>query len=419
MFRQKNKAFRPAWWGLSLLTLAGLLSFWGCFDNPTSYEDLEADIVTTKTPTALIEPATLKLWMDEGRVNSTDPDSRDKVVVLNVSDSAHFDAGHIPSSQLYGYSSTFEVRLEGVATVGHMVVDGPNIDALLQGFGIDSHTTVVFTVSDGLDLRQATRGYFTLRYWGFPKERLKVLQGGDVGWVAAGYHLTIDEADIAPSTFCVRDLATYSDFGGDQRASIGEVITAVDGLNNGNPDNIAILDVRSIGDPDRVAYMANAGLDAWNAVYAAGTTTTLLPTADLKVHLADFGITSATNMTYVYCKSGVKATVAYFILDGILEWPTRVYDGSWKQWSTYTSDNGVGTDWQVDTDTPGTTSPRTGGTLTSGSMVLDPVANSLYESVDDWRANQIENEDLEYFSSGAGGGTPPAGGGGTGGGSGC
>lgn len=420
MRRQNNQALSTAWWGMGLLALAGLLAFGGCFDNPTSYQDLEADIVTVKTPTALIEPATLKLWMDEGRVNSTDPNSRDKVVVLNVSDQAHFDGGHIPGSLLYNYSSTFEVRMEGVGTSGSMVVDGPNIDALLQRFGIDQYTTIVFTVSDGLDLRQATRGYFTLRYWGFPKNRLKVLQGGEAGWTGTGYSLTTTPTTVAPSDFSVRELASTSKFGCHMRASISEMITAVDGLNDGSRDNIAILDVRSAGDPQRVASMNHAGLDAWNAYYAAGTTATLMPVSDLLGHLAGFGITATTDMTYVYCKSGVKATVVYFILDGILDWPVQMYDGSWNQWSSFTAENGVGAAWKVDSDTPGTTSPRTAGSLTSGTMVLDPVANGLYESLGDWRANQVENEDLEYFSNGDGGATPPSGGGGTGGGgSGC
>jgi len=163
-----------------------------------------------------------------------------------------------------------------------------------------------------------------------------------------------------------------------------------------------------------------AGLDAWNGYYVTGTTATLLPTAELKARLAGFGVTGTTDMTYVYCKSGVKATVVFFVLDGILDWPTQTYDGSWKQWSGYTEDNGVAETWRVDSDTPGTGEPRTGGSLTSGSMVLDPVANFQLESVTDWRANQVEVEDQEYFSSGGGGSAPPISGGGTGGGgSGC
>jgi hypothetical protein len=35
-----------------------------------SYPDPTDSITTTKTATALIEPATLKQWMDEGKVNN-------------------------------------------------------------------------------------------------------------------------------------------------------------------------------------------------------------------------------------------------------------------------------------------------------------------------------------------------------------
>jgi len=406
--------------GLAALLLAGGFALWGCADHPTSYEDPTASIVTTKTPTALIEAATLAQWIDEGRLNSTDPDNRDKVVVITVSTAAAYNAGHIAGSQLWNYDTeVFQTRLEGVAAMSSMVPTGPVFDALLCRFGIDEHTTVVFTTSttgSTRDLREATRGWWTLRYWGFPKERIKVLQGGDVGWTTAGYALVTEVPTITPSVFSVRELAATSTFGGNYRASIGEMIRTVDGINSGALVDVRVLDTRGGVDPVAGGKLQPAALDSWNGYYVTGTSGTLKPVDELVARLATFNVTEATPRTYVNCQGGVKCTVVFFVLDGILGWPTESYDGSWGQWSGYTNAS-IAAAWKVDAVSPGTATSRSFGTWTAGSPAIDPVANSAY-GIADPRANQIENEDAAYFSSG-GTTTPPTGGGGGGGGSGC
>ena len=406
--------------GLAALLLAGGFALWGCADHPTSYEDPTASIVTTKTPTALIDAATLAGWIDEGRLNSTDAGSRDKIVIISVATSAAYALGHIPGAQLWNYSTElYQTRLEGVAAAGTMVLNGPALDTFLSRAGIDEHTTVVFTTAD--DMNKATRGWWTLRYWGFPKERIKVLQGGDVGWTTAGYTLVTETPTIAPSDFSVRDLAAISEFGGDLRVSMGEAILAVDAINSGATPDVKWLDVRGGVDPVAGGRIQAAQLDSWNAYYVAGTTATLQPVEDMVAHLALFGVTEATPMTYVNCQGGVKCTVPFFILDGILGWPVQSYNGSWGQWSAY-SNASIAAAWKVAGtspagDTPGTTVQRSFGTWTAGSPAIDPVSNAAF-GIADPRANQIENEDAAYFSSG-GTTTPPTGGGGGGGGSGC
>jgi 3-mercaptopyruvate sulfurtransferase SseA len=411
--------------GLAIVLLAAGLALWGCADHPTEYNDPAATIVTTKTPTALIEAATLAEWIDEGRLNSTDPDSRDKVVILTVSTAAAYATGHIEGSQLWNYDTeVFQTRLEGVAAMSSMVPTGPVLDALLCRFGIDEHTTVVFTTSttgSARDLREATRGWWTLRYWGFPKDRIKVLQGGDVGWTTAGFTLVTDVPAVTPSVFSVRELAATSEFGADYRASIGEVIRAVDGINSGALTDVKILDTRGGVDPVAGGKLMPAALDTWNGYYVAGTSGTLKPLDEMVARLATFGVTESTPLTYVNCQGGVKCTVVFFVLDGMLGWPVQSYDGSWGQWSGY-SNASIAAAWKVAGtspagDTPGTTIQRSFGTWTAGSPAIDPVANSAF-GIADPRANQIENEDAAYFSSG-GTTTPPAGGGGGGGGSGC
>ncbi len=429
--------------GLVGIFISAALALSGCGgsgDNSSgSYPDPTASITTTKTANALIEPATLKQWMDEGKVNNSDPASLDRVVVVTVATAAQYAAQHIPGAQLMNSSTELLMtRVEGLGTMTTMVLDGPSIDNLIKRLCINANTTIVFVAAKNQNALNATRAYFTFRYWGFPRERLKVLNGGENGWEkavtannwAASYAFTTEVPSVTPSTFSVRNLYVYngsSTANFSLRTSIGEMLSVVDRINTGalpaDATGVAVLDVRG-GNP--AVYIQNAGVDDFNqyALSGTGNTSTFKPTEDLIARLNSFGVTAAKSMTYVYCASGLRAASPFFVLDGILGWNVSMYDGSWGQWSAYASTataNKVATAWQSDANTAGTTKSRTFGAIaTAGtSVVLDALANAMYSSVTDPRANQILNEDRAYFTSGGSSSSTSAGGGGGGSASGC
>lgn len=433
---------RSLQFGLAGLLLTGALALVGCGGSGDgdkgSYPDPTASITTTQTANALIEPATLKQWFDEGKVNS-DSAALDRVVIITVGTAAQYGAQHIPGAQLLNSATELLMtRMEGVGTMSTMVLDGPSIDALIRRLCINANTTIVFVASKNQNALNATRAYFTFRYWGFPRNRLKVLNGGENGWEAAAaangwgaaHALTTAVPTVTPSSFSVKDLYVYNgsstaNFG--LRSSIGEMLTVVDRINSGaqpvDASGVAILDVRG-GNP--AVYMRNAGVDDYAQYTLTGTgkTSTFKPVEELTARLGSFGVTSAKSMTYVYCASGLRAAAPFFVLDGILGWNVSMYDGSWNQWSSYASTataNKVAAAWQTDVNTAGTTLSRTVGAITTAgtSMVLDPTSNAMYSTVGDRRANQILNDDKDYFAGTGGSATPGNGGGGGGGGSGC
>lgn len=115
---------RTLQFGLAGLLASGLLALAGCGGSgdggKNSYPDPAASITTTKTPNALIEPATLKQWMDEGKVNSADPSTRDRVVIVTPATAAQYAAQHLPGAQLLNSSSELLMtRLEGVGSMIH------------------------------------------------------------------------------------------------------------------------------------------------------------------------------------------------------------------------------------------------------------------------------------------------------------
>jgi 3-mercaptopyruvate sulfurtransferase SseA len=173
-----------------VFVMATSLVITGCGGGSDSYSEPEATKsvpVVGQTQSVLIDAATLNGWIDQGLANNDE--GWEKIVILN----GNVAAGRIPGSQIWTGASGI-VRYEGPVRSDNMVLDGPTMDSLLQKHGIDERTTVVFANGSG-----AARNYFMFRYWGFPKERLKVLDGGVAAWTAAGYALTTVEPVITPS----------------------------------------------------------------------------------------------------------------------------------------------------------------------------------------------------------------------------
>ena len=71
-------------------------------------------------------------------------------------------------------------------------------EAVLRRWRVGEGDRVVFYDDVGLN-RQAIRGYWLLRLYGYPKERLHILDGGIEAWRRAGQPTTTDlpEADLA------------------------------------------------------------------------------------------------------------------------------------------------------------------------------------------------------------------------------
>ncbi|MCM0082599.1 hypothetical protein L4X63_13445 [Geomonas sp. Red32] len=388
---------------------------------------------TAQTANALVEAATLQQWASQGLVNSQDPNTLDKVVVLEVTTPAAYATAHIPGALLLDSTNNVDLtqtRLEGVAAISTQVPDGTTMDNIIQRSGIDNRTTIVFSVSKGGNFLNMTRAYFTFRYWGFPKERLKVVNGGDNAWEDAGLTLATDATTVAPSTYSVRNTGLKASL----RLAIGDMIKAVDDLNKGTvtASDLAIIDARG---GTITANVANAIVDDYNryADFPGGVTTKtrMFPAAaDLVTRLEAKGITAARSNNIVYCASGMRASVIFFVLDGVTAWPAKLYDGSWNQWSAYvynstTPANNLptGSIWRVDAVTPGTTALRTTGTITPAAMALDPVSHALFSAVTDPRADQILLQDSQYVTTGATSGTGTStgtsGGSGTGSAGGC
>jgi 3-mercaptopyruvate sulfurtransferase SseA len=399
----------------SLVALSFVLH--GCgggFDAPAS----------TQTASALISPETLKGWIDSGRVNGA---GFDRVVILDVNSLANYSAGHIPGAQFVNSSDIYQTRNEGVAADVNMVLDGSHMDALVQKYGIDRNTTIVFTgggsdpKSTPSSILSATRGYWMFRYWGFQKERLKVLDGINPLW-AATYGLSTDAAPpISPSTYSVRNNGVLQS---GLRASLGEMISVVD---SGAP-NALIIDGRGekgsfSGAPgstagvfppsgDYVAFegrIKGAKALLYTDLFDPSNKNQFLTPDQLRAKFSDVGLTS-TMTAYVHCRTGVIASALFFALDGVLGWPASNYDASWSQWGQLAGDPTYGK--QIDQNSPWRTDiPSRSEDITYNAangktvekLCLDgSAATCAAPDSFDTDANKIEEQDSQYMGSGGG-----------------
>jgi 3-mercaptopyruvate sulfurtransferase SseA len=343
----------------AIFALCAVQFFAGCgddFQKPS----------TTQTGSALISADTLKLWNDAGKVNGL---GYDRVVILDVTTAATYSNGHIPGALFLDPNDLSQSRTEGVGISGTEVLEGSRMDALVQKYGIDGTTTIVFT---GSSIMNASRAYYSFRYWGFPKNRLKLLNGLNAAWTSG--LTTTQPPAVAQSSYSVKNNRALRN---DLRVSLSEMIDYADGK---IPVALAV-DVRSA--PTAGSFAGIPGSTPGLYSTFSGTTavtdhtvfegrirgaqalayTTLyngsnmfLPVDQLIGSFTAIGLDS-TRTAYVYCRLGNLASIGFFVLDGILGWPAAVYDGSWSQWGQLSGNAGMkgqlnpGSPWR--TDLPG------------------------------------------------------------------
>ncbi|MBE0574722.1 MAG: hypothetical protein IH613_02390 [Desulfuromonadales bacterium] len=436
---KKITLFRQGIVMLSMLLLAASLTFTGCGGSSDSYDEPSAAQtapIAGQTQSVLIDAATLKGWVDSGLVNNDD--DWEKVVILDVTSATTYAAGHIPGAQLWAGNSGID-RFDGPVLSGNMVLDGAAMDAALQSYGIDERTTVVFAGSGN-----PGRIYFMFRYWGFPKDRLKVLNGGKGAWTAAGYALTPIAPDVEPSTYSVRDLS----FNPNVRAALNEFIIGVEN-DTVAPVNTLVNNTDKAGgttgifDPsgDYVIFqgLIEGGVNVGYAnFYEGGSTTAPLKSVDeLKTLLETNGV-DGSKPIITYCRAGNAASYGFLPIDAALGWDVMVYDGSWSQWGSLTNETEAAfvpdasyalpallSEWSTDVlvdqhklENDGAFFPGPYYNINLGLTIEKPTFRIVEGALSpyDAGANSIEIEDREYFETLPEGGAPTSGSGGSGGG---
>jgi 3-mercaptopyruvate sulfurtransferase SseA len=433
---------------LSGAALALALTSWGCGGaaGTTGYTN---PITSTQTGGAIIDAATLAKWTDEGKVNAP-LGTADRIVVVSVATAANFTSAtkkHIPDAVLLDYPNELTMtREEGLGPAGTMMLSGPRMEALVRKLGIDGSTTIVLTIPRGStdsDAYQQSVAYWTFRYWGFARDRVKMLNGGDDAWDVAGRPLT--DAVIVPtaSTYSLTGNKVVKDM---LRTSVGEMLAFVDSVNKDRSvlNTWQALDIRGFTTSPYIAnaYRGSGGFQfvtdrvageaARNRLYPDRATLTSRMAASPVLDGTANALLSPTKKMLVMCGSSTSASPTFVLFDAVLAVPEgdiTMYDGSSSQWNNYSfakikaagATDAQAAAWAFDSATPGTSALRSVGTLPSAVPGENPfVPGNFVYSPSQSEVNQIEAADKAFMaatSGGGGGGTTPGGGGGSG--SGC
>lgn len=421
---QKLMSRRSFLLGVVGVMMSTMLSLWGCGGGGTS--SYNQPITTTSSP-AIIDATTLKRWIDEGKLNAP-LGSKDRVVVVSPSDVATWTSkGHIPGAVRWGTNELAMTRVEGLANATNMMPTGAMMDGIIQRLGIDGNTTIVVSLPKNDTLYYQSLIFWDLRYWGFARNRIKILNAGDDAWEVAGFALSTDATDkYTPSTYSVAQNGTLKDV---VRYSIGEMIGTIDALieTPALKDEWQMVDVRGFtGSYATTPYITNAlRMSAYTQFFsrlADGRNYMYPDKATLENRFATMTVKdgdtdaylSATKKTVVMCAASSSASPSFVLFDAVLnmaEGNIMMFDGSASQWNLYSKarldakyPNATAAQisaWAFDN----TTSPiRAQGTITAPSnLSSDPSQNVWYEAAPVYapsatQMNQIETTDKAYMS---------------------
>jgi thiosulfate/3-mercaptopyruvate sulfurtransferase len=297
-----------------------------------------AKATKSHSPAARSDPGPLvsAAWLAE---HLTDPDLR----LVHVSpDRRVYNKRHIEGAT---YSDLHrELALKGTAPeTGDaerewLVPSREEAERVLRHWRVGAGDRVVFYDDIGLN-RQAIRGYWLLRLYRYPADRVHILDGGIEAWRRAGGATTkeVPEADLAdalrvPVTLDERDdalIATY-----EQVLAWSREAAASDGPTR-------ILDVRT------AAEWVGTDLRAKRGGHIPGarqrcfvdllTDEGTFRGVDEMVSLVRASGAHPAEVRATYCQGGVRAALVWFVLHELAGFDeVRSYAGSWEEWGNRT-----------------------------------------------------------------------------------
>ena len=244
------------------------------------------------------------------------------LVVLAVGDKADYDAGHIPGSQWIEYTSV------GVKGPTGLTLELPPMDKLADvfsklGVGNDSRV-VVYRLKDWLT--QSARVILTLDAMGLGRNAA-LLDGSLATWQEEGRATSQDAPVVQPGklTPCPQN----------------DVITDLEFVKaNLHQPGVRILDARDpkvySGETARAGMPAGHIQGAGNVYYNSlldEKTGKLKPVEELQAKFRDAGVKPGDRVV-TYCFIGQQASALY-LMSRYLGYDTRLYDGSWDEWSKH------------------------------------------------------------------------------------
>jgi len=247
-------------------------------------------------------------WLEKNLKNAD-------VLILDVSPAQIYTTQHIPGAVSAGLYSWYGLQEKPIA----------EMEQLYQSWGISSGKKIVMYDPGGSMM--ATRLFFNLFYHGFPANDLLILDGGLFKWQQAGLPVTKDPTPV-PKKGSFR-VAKIKD---DARVWLPEFLTA-----SGDPANNSLVEALGadwhfgeLAVFDRSGHIPNGILLPSTDFYNPDKT--FKSAEEIKRMMTYLGV-KPEQQIYSYCGGGVAASVPYFALKFMLNYPkVKLYKESEMGW---------------------------------------------------------------------------------------
>ena len=225
----------------------------------------------------------------------------------------------IPGARFLNYQEIVQVR-------GSLIVEMPPVDELIEPFEVAGVSDEVTVVLYGSPAHLPARAYVTLDYLGQGAHTV-VLDGGLEAWKAAGHALeaTPTQGPRGLFTPIIRDDVLVSAEWIAERL-YGPLITLVDSRPEG--EYTGRVPTRIGG---RAGHIPGARNLYWEELLVTSENPVLRDAADVETRFRQAGVNSEA-IVVNYCWVGMRASYTYLIAKH-LGYDTRLYDGSWNEWS--------------------------------------------------------------------------------------
>jgi thiosulfate/3-mercaptopyruvate sulfurtransferase len=246
-----------------------------------------------------------------------------------------YDGAHIPGAMFVDLhvdlAKPGERPETGTTSREYLVPNREEVADSLASWGVAPGTRIVFYDDAGFG-RHAIRGYWLLRLYGYPRERLHVLDGGLGFWQAEGRATTSE----AFEPFRVAATEQLHEMDRAVIATAEEVLTW--SREAGNPNSpTRLLDVRTAEEFRGIDVRSRRGGHVPGAANRpfedfVAPDGRLRSAAEAIALVKDAGV-DPEELRATYCQGGVRASLVWFVLSEVAGLTNvRDYAESWEEW---------------------------------------------------------------------------------------
>jgi thiosulfate/3-mercaptopyruvate sulfurtransferase len=245
------------------------------------------------------------------------------LVILCIADDIEFySRGHIPGARLIRISDLVTTR----GGIPNELAPAADLQKVFERAGVSNNSRIVlYGERSGI---LAARAYFTLDYLGVA-DSAALLDGGMEKWRAEHREEVRETPQIRPGSLAIRRKPSIS-------ANAAEVAEAI----KSKSLSIVLLDARPgpefsgskfSEDVPKAGHIPGAQNLYWGDMLEEADIPVLRPMPELRQMMQARG--AAPNQEIItYCRTGMQSSFDYFVAK-YLGYPTRMYDGSFFEWS--------------------------------------------------------------------------------------